>query len=71
SPEQEPPKSLLLSIGVMTLGSSSFAEEDFIVAFVMRGRIQNLLATIRDIVTRTHHICEDMLANVFTPFAKV
>ncbi|MCI44843.1 hypothetical protein A2U01_0066082, partial [Trifolium medium] len=29
SPEQEPPKSLLLGIGVMTLGSSSFVEDDF------------------------------------------
>ncbi|MCI66862.1 hypothetical protein A2U01_0088120, partial [Trifolium medium] len=37
SPEQEPPKSLLLGIGVMTLGSSSFVEEDFLVAFHEEG----------------------------------
>ncbi|MCI90364.1 hypothetical protein A2U01_0111656, partial [Trifolium medium] len=33
--EQEPPKSLLLGIGVMTLGSSSCIGETFLVVFVI------------------------------------
>ncbi|MCI64558.1 hypothetical protein A2U01_0085816, partial [Trifolium medium] len=75
SPEQEPPKSLLLGIGVMTLGSSSFVQEDFLVIFrCARGRIYDLLLIICNIPTRrcslgfrvwnamTHHVHEEMLA---------
>ncbi|MCH93372.1 hypothetical protein A2U01_0014321, partial [Trifolium medium] len=47
SPEQEPPKLLLLGIGVMTLGLCSCVEAILLVAFYyVRGRIRILLVII-------------------------